>query len=174
MRSSSRKLAYVSPILRASEPSGASPLLASAMRSAVRFAVSSLSTEKVPKTLRSGGISVLSYQPPFANRKKSSPGFTERSIPARSRPDAEDAAAPITGAAWAGVPAGPPDVTVAATAPPSAPTAVSLAAASAALVRAVPSDDGPLALGSGGEPALPAVLDDVDAHAAARIAADRS
>src|SRR4051812_49582324 len=86
MRSSSRKLAYVSPILRASEPSGAPPLLASAIRSAVRFAVSSPSTAKVPKTLRSGGISVLSYQPPFVNRKKSSPGFAERSIPARSRP----------------------------------------------------------------------------------------
>src|SRR3954464_13017259 len=91
MRSSSRKLAYVSPILRASEPSGASPLLASAIRSAVRFAVSSPSTAKVPKTDRSGGISVLSYQPPFVNRKKSSPGFTERSIPARSSPEAEGA-----------------------------------------------------------------------------------
>src|SRR3954464_11676603 len=107
MRSSSRKLAYVSPILRASEPSGASPLLASAIRSAVRFAVSSPSTEKVPKTLRSGGISVLSYQPPFVKRKKSSPGFTERSIPARSRPEAEDPAAVVVEAAWPVVPVAP-------------------------------------------------------------------
>src|SRR5205814_3458417 len=107
MRSSSRKLAYASPIWRASEPSGASPLLASAMRSAVRFAVSSVSMENMPKTARSGGISVLSYQPPFANRKKSSPGFTERSIPSRSRPEAEGPAAFLAGAC-AVVAAGPP------------------------------------------------------------------
>src|SRR5947199_2379881 len=125
MRSSSRKLAYVSPILRASDPSGASPLLASAMRSALRFAVSSPSTAKVPKTERSGGISVRSYQPPFANRKKSSPGLTERSIPARSSPDAE----------------GPP-------------------ALSEAACAVVPAD--------------PAVLEDVEAHAAARSAAHRT
>src|SRR3954464_2880301 len=91
MRSSSRKLLYVSPILRASEPSGASPLLASAIRSAVRFAVSSPSTAKVPKTDRSGGISVLSYQPPFVNRKEASHGGAERSIPARSSPEADGA-----------------------------------------------------------------------------------
>src|SRR4051794_30966034 len=47
----------------------------------------------VPQLLRSAGISVLLSQAPFANRKKSSPGGTARSMPARSMPDSADAGA---------------------------------------------------------------------------------
>src|SRR2546423_724518 len=56
------------------------------MRSAVRFAVSSVSIAPVLQLLRSGGISVDSYQRPLAKRKKSSPGFTLGSMPFTSSP----------------------------------------------------------------------------------------
>ena len=58
------KLAYVSPIFFAS-PDDA-PCAASWIRSATRFAVTSVSIPPLLHELRSGGISVDLIQPPFA------------------------------------------------------------------------------------------------------------
>src|SRR5215831_119873 len=74
----------MSPIFFASADEA--PFAASWMRSAVRFAVSSVRIAPLLHELRSGGISVDLIQLPFAYRKKSSPGFTVASIPAASRP----------------------------------------------------------------------------------------
>src|SRR5664280_486171 len=63
------------------------------MRSAVRREVSSSTTPLMPQELRSAGISVLLIQAPFAYPKKSSPGATDRSIPARSMPVRREGAA---------------------------------------------------------------------------------
>src|ERR1035437_1339035 len=63
------------------------------MRSAVRREVSSSTTPLLPQELRSAGISVLLIQAPFAYPKKSSPGATDRSIPARSMPLRREGAA---------------------------------------------------------------------------------
>src|SRR5438477_2024200 len=56
------------------------------MRSDVRFAVSSVRIPPLLHELRSAGISVDLIHPPFAYRKKSSPGLTLGSIAVRSRP----------------------------------------------------------------------------------------
>src|SRR5438309_7172818 len=56
------------------------------MRSAVRLPVTSASISPDPQVLRSAGISVRFIQFPFAYAKKSSPGATDLSMPARSRP----------------------------------------------------------------------------------------
>src|SRR5919108_4803787 len=74
----------MSPIFFAS-PEDA-PLAASWIRSAVRFAVSSLSNAPLLHELRSGGISVDFSQLPFVYRKKSSPGLTAGSMPDTSSP----------------------------------------------------------------------------------------
>src|ERR1041385_904517 len=56
------------------------------MRSAVRLSAFSASVAKTPQFERSAGICVAASQPPLAKVKKSSPGLTLRSMPARSRP----------------------------------------------------------------------------------------
>src|SRR5437763_11796136 len=56
------------------------------MRSAVRLPVTSASISPAPQVLRSAGISVFFIQLPFAYAKKSSPGATDLSMPARSIP----------------------------------------------------------------------------------------
>src|SRR5437868_2249061 len=55
----------------------------------------------VPQLERSGGISVAAIQPPFAKEKKSSPGFTLRSMPERSRPGEWSLTSETAGAVWA-------------------------------------------------------------------------
>src|SRR5256885_16583533 len=56
------------------------------MRSAVRLPVISVTISPGPQVLRSPGIWVFFTQLPFAYAKKSSPGATDLSMPARSRP----------------------------------------------------------------------------------------
>src|SRR5256885_11632041 len=56
------------------------------MRSAVRLPVISVTISPGPQVLRSPGIWVFFTQLPFAYAKKSSPGGTDLSMPARSRP----------------------------------------------------------------------------------------
>src|SRR5215470_2916731 len=77
------------------------------MRSAVRFAVSSVRIAPLLHELRSGGISVDSIQLPFAYRKKSSPGFTVVSISATSRPCSGAGSFAAVAGAWGGADAQP-------------------------------------------------------------------
>src|SRR5687768_15264387 len=51
-----------------------------------RFSESTARASKLPKRVRSGGICVRSDHLPLANLKKSSPGFTDRSMPDMSKP----------------------------------------------------------------------------------------